>query len=91
MYQLRYDLANEIYIKSLNDIEDFILKTLKEELSPEYFEVLLAVDSLDLSYKETSTMLDLPMGTVMSRVHRARKVARSVLKSRELTLKSLNL
>ncbi len=49
------------------------LKRAVEELPSEYSSVLLlwAVD--DFSYKEIAQSLDIPLGTVMSRLHRARQ------------------
>ena len=47
---------------------------------PELFrEVILLCDVEDFSYKEISSMLDIPMGTVMSRLHRGRKLLRGEL------------
>mgnify|MGYP002626301544 CR=1 FL=1 len=47
---------------------------------PEIFrEVILLCDVEDFSYKEISSMLDIPMGTVMSRLHRGRKLLRGEL------------
>ncbi|SFU23162.1 RNA polymerase sigma factor [Mesorhizobium sp. YR577] len=43
------------------------------DLSDEQREVLLLVCVEELSYRETSDLLDIPIGTVMSRLARARK------------------
>ena len=42
-------------------------------LPDEFRDVLVAVDVAGLSYKETSSALGVPEGTVMSRLYRARK------------------
>jgi RNA polymerase sigma-70 factor (ECF subfamily) len=60
--------------------EDRVLfeKGLKE-LRPLYVEVLLLRNVQELSAKETARMLELPLGTVKARLHRARtKLARHV-------------
>jgi len=43
------------------------------ELPTEYEQVMLLWAVEDLSYKEISAILDVPIGTVMSRLHRARQ------------------
>lgn len=45
-------------------------------LAPEFRDVLLLVVIEGLSYKETAQALDIPMGTVMSRLYRARREVR---------------
>ena len=57
---------------NLEDLDDRLAKAL-ENLPTDYQIVLLmwAVD--DLSYKEIAHTLDIPIGTVMSRLHRARQ------------------
>lgn len=41
-------------------------------IAPDHREVLLLVDLAGFSYQETATLLEIPVGTVMSRVSRAR-------------------
>jgi RNA polymerase sigma-70 factor (ECF subfamily) len=44
-----------------------------DELPPEYGSVLMLWAVEDMSYKEIAVALDIPVGTVMSRLHRARR------------------
>ncbi|MBI2896054.1 MAG: sigma-70 family RNA polymerase sigma factor [Deltaproteobacteria bacterium] len=44
------------------------------ELPPEYRAVVLLVDVSELSYKEVAQVVGCPLGTVMSRLHRARRM-----------------
>ena len=46
------------------------------KLSPTLREILVLRDYHDLSYAEIATLLDIPIGTVMSRLHGARKKLR---------------
>ncbi len=47
-----------------------------QELPDHYREVLALRDYMDLSYDEIATALSIPRGTVMSRLHRARRLLR---------------
>lgn len=57
---------------------DEVLRVL-DGLSPEFRQVLLAVDVEGLSYADTAARMDCPVGTVMSRLHRARATMRTQL------------
>jgi RNA polymerase sigma factor, sigma-70 family len=48
-----------------------------EELSVPFREILLLCDVEEMSYEEIAQVLTIPAGTVMSRLHRARKALRS--------------
>lgn len=56
-----FDAMDERLVRALNDLPE------------EYKEVLLLWAVEGFSYKEISDSLDIPMGTVMSRLHRARQ------------------
>ena len=47
-----------------------------------YQEVVLLADVEEFTYKEIATMLEVPLGTVMSRLHRARRLLRAALVER---------
>ena len=58
--------------------DEDVLQALKKV--PESFrEVVLLCDVEGFAYKEISTVLDVPIGTVMSRLHRGRKILRGEL------------
>jgi RNA polymerase sigma-70 factor (ECF subfamily) len=50
-----------------------------EKLSVRYREVVILADVQEFSYKEVAATLDLPIGTVMSRLSRGRKLLRAEL------------
>jgi RNA polymerase sigma-70 factor (ECF subfamily) len=52
-----------------------------EKLPFHYREVVLLCDVEDLTYREIAQVIEIPMGTVMSRLARARKVIRDSLRS----------
>lgn len=62
------------------DIEDDVtirdLKCALTKLPNDQKDILLLVGLEGFGYKEVSTMLDIPLGTVMSRLHRAREKLR---------------
>lgn len=47
-----------------------------ESVPAHFREVVILADVEEYSYKEISSILDLPIGTVMSRIHRGRKLLR---------------
>ncbi|MGH2451486.1 MAG: sigma-70 family RNA polymerase sigma factor [Candidatus Limnocylindria bacterium] len=56
----------------LNSTVDSEVKAALEEL-PEKFRTVVLLDVEGFSYKEIAEMLEIPIGTVMSRLHRGRK------------------
>jgi RNA polymerase sigma-70 factor (ECF subfamily) len=72
-------LSNEEVLSSLASI------------SPCYREVVLLADVHGFSYQEISEMMDIPVGTVMSRLSRGRNLLRGKLKkvARSYGLKSV--
>jgi RNA polymerase sigma factor (sigma-70 family) len=55
------------------------LHTALEQLQPQLREALLLCDVEDIKYKDIALILDVPLGTVMSRISRARRTLRQLL------------
>ena len=66
---------NEIFSSLLDDEVANAVGALPEE----FRDVIVLSDLDGLSYKEIAEVLDCPMGTVMSRLHRGRKLLRKSL------------
>ena len=62
------------------DDDELVRKSL-EQMQPQLREVLLLCDVEELKYKEIALILDVPMGTVMSRMSRARTALREQLRA----------
>ena len=61
------------------DLTDKDILTALNSLPLQFREVLLLVDVQEFSYKEASNILEVPIGTVMSRLSRARGILRGQL------------
>ena len=57
------------------------LHTALEQLQPQLREALLLCDVEEIKYKDIAVILDVPIGTVMSRISRARTTLRQLLQS----------
>lgn len=55
------------------------LDTALEQLQPQLREALLLCDVEEIKYKDIALILDVPIGTVMSRISRARRTLRQLL------------
>ncbi|HVY17694.1 MAG TPA: sigma-70 family RNA polymerase sigma factor [Rhodopila sp.] len=67
----------------LERVDSETLTTLVEQLPAEYREVLVLREIEDLSYKEIAAITELPPGTVMSRLSRARTALRKAWQVQE--------
>lgn len=63
----------------LDSLVDDEIKQALADLPEEYRMTVLLVDVEGFSYKETAEMLGIPIGTVMSRLHRGRKALQKAL------------
>ncbi len=64
----------ELHLLRLSD--QAAIQAAMEDLSPPLLEVILLCDVEELKYKEIAAVLDIPIGTVMSRIARARTALR---------------
>jgi len=60
-------------------LTDEEILTALDEISPDFKSVVLLADVEDFSYKEVAEILGIPIGTVMSRLSRGRKLLRESL------------
>ncbi|MFG0326927.1 MAG: sigma-70 family RNA polymerase sigma factor [Phycisphaerales bacterium JB037] len=70
---------------------DGTLKKAIAELKPEFREVLMLWGVDGLKYREIAEILGVPIGTVMSRLHRARKILSDLLLGDEEAVRNLGL
>jgi RNA polymerase sigma-70 factor, ECF subfamily len=64
------------------------VQTAMEKLSPPLLEVILLCDVEEMKYREIATVLEVPIGTVMSRIARARAAMRASLQVNVTTRES---
>lgn len=76
---LRSDLSSSVETEVLRRIADDRVVAAFEELSAPFREVVELVDLVGVSYAEAAETLGIPAGTVMSRLHRARRKVRESL------------
>ena len=74
--RIRYKNPEELAIEGVLDAE---LQRAIQALPPDYRMAVLLADLEDLSYKEIAGALDVPVGTVMSRLYRGRKLLEATL------------
>ena len=59
---------------------DSAISEAMNDLPEDYRMVVYYADVVGLAYKEIAEIMDTPLGTVMSRLHRGRKLLRGALK-----------
>ena len=68
---------------------DILIRIAFEKLPPETREVLCLVDIMGLKYAEAAKVMNVPNGTVMSRISRARKALLNLVDGTEATEKKV--
>ncbi len=76
--QMQDTTSDTAKIVEQNETKELVWQAL-HALKPEDKEIILLKDFQDLSYKEIAETLDIPMGTVMSRLYYARKALKDKL------------
>ena len=71
--------------QAFQDELDPVVREALAALSPKHRSVIALVDLDELSYQEAADVLDVPVGTVMSRLHRARRKVRDRLEEHGIT------
>ena len=64
--------------------QDSVVKALSE-IPPQFRDVVVLVDIGDFTYADAAQILDVPIGTVMSRLHRGRRALKQRLAEETLT------
>ena len=78
-FEPKDDAPDPEALAARHELQALVWKCLKN-LHPRYREVLVLRDYQDLSYADIATTLKIPRGTVMSRLHRARRLLQEEVK-----------
>jgi RNA polymerase sigma-70 factor (ECF subfamily) len=73
------DTAKDPHASYVNNIEQEHLRIAIQQLSTDHREIILLREYEELSYREIATVLECPLGTVMSRLASARSKLRDLL------------
>jgi RNA polymerase sigma-70 factor, ECF subfamily len=76
---LAVDTAKDAYATYVSNVEREQVRQAIQQLPLEFREVILLREYEELSYEEIASLLDCPVGTVMSRLARARAKLRELL------------
>jgi len=82
-----YFLYNKLADTTEPDDEEHVIERLSQndivdalaEVPHDFRDVIVLVDIGDFSYQEAAQILDIPIGTVMSRLHRGRRILKAEL------------
>ena len=84
-----YYLANKLASAGGEEVleQDMVVERLSQdsvvdalsEISPQFRDVVVLVDIGDFTYADAAQILDIPIGTVMSRLHRGRRALKAKL------------
>ena len=88
-----YFLYNRLEAESGADDEERIVERLSQDgivealsaVPHDFRDVIVLVDIGEFSYAEAAQILDIPVGTVMSRLHRGRRILKQQLADRAVT------
>jgi RNA polymerase sigma-70 factor (ECF subfamily) len=73
------DLGKSAEVEALENLPDSDIKRALQEIPEEFRIVVYLADVEGFSYKEIADIVEIPAGTVMSRLHRGRKLLREKL------------
>jgi len=73
------DLGKSAEVEALENLPDSDIKRALQEIPEEFRIAVYLADVAGFSYKEIANIVDVPAGTVMSRLHRGRKLLREKL------------
>jgi RNA polymerase sigma-70 factor (ECF subfamily) len=73
------DLGKSAEVEALESLPDSDIKRALQEIPEEFRIAVYLADVEGFSYKEIADIVDVPAGTVMSRLHRGRKLLREKL------------
>ncbi|TAG56348.1 MAG: sigma-70 family RNA polymerase sigma factor [Cytophagales bacterium] len=75
-----------LQIEDVNDMMGDEMTKALQSLQEEFREIIILCDLEDLKYEEIAQILDIPVGTVRSRLHRARHALKEKIKEYAKTL-----